>query len=436
MMDYEQSLVYLARLGKFGINLGLARIETLLKLLGNPEKKFKSVHITGTNGKGSTTAMVASILQQAGLKTGMYTSPHLTDYTERIMIDGQQISRQDFAAAIRYVGGQVEKMVREGGEHPTEFEILTAAAFYHFALMQVEYAVIEVGLGGLLDSTNVIFPELSVITNVTLEHTDRCGHTVEEIAVHKAGIIKQGIPVVTAAQGEALTVIKAAAQHNDAPLYIWNRDIYGELAEVEAGRQNVAVQIPAMSVDGKFSLQLLGTHQAVNCSLAVAAAALLKKRDHRITAASVRKGLAMVKWPGRFEVLEGAPVVIIDGAHNPDGMRVLRENLDLWYRNKCRIFLLGILKDKDVAGMVRQLIRAKDMVVAVAPASDRAADPETVAKEIRALHVETAPSIEEGLQRCRMLAGEDAVICVAGSLYLIGRARQLIFSRQKETGWL
>ena len=210
-MNYSAALAYLESLGTFGIQLGLKRIEALLAELGNPERRFRSIHVTGTNGKGSTTALLAAILHAAGIRTGMYTSPHLVDYPERMTMEGQEISRDEFAAMIGKTRLAAEAIQARGMESPTEFEVLTAAAFLWFAEKQVEMAVVEVGLGGLLDSTNVICPVASVITNVTLEHTDRCGGTVAEIAAHKAGIIKIGAPVFTGATGEALAVIEAAA---------------------------------------------------------------------------------------------------------------------------------------------------------------------------------------------------------------------------------
>ena len=197
-MDYKESLSYLESLNVFGSKLGLSRIERLTELLGHPERRYRTVHVTGTNGKGSVSAMTAAILTESGFRTGLYTSPHLTSYTERFVIDGEQASEEDFAAAISAAKEAAEAMLAEGLEQPTEFEVLTAAAFYYFAEKDVDYAVIEVGLGGLLDSTNVIMPEVAVITNVAMEHADRCGGTLEGVAHHKAGIIKRGVPVVTA----------------------------------------------------------------------------------------------------------------------------------------------------------------------------------------------------------------------------------------------
>ncbi|HWQ61472.1 MAG TPA: folylpolyglutamate synthase/dihydrofolate synthase family protein [Negativicutes bacterium] len=423
-MTYEQALEYLASLGKFGINLGLARIEKLLDLMGRPERRFKTVHVTGTNGKGSTTAMLASILRAAGIRTGMYTSPHLEDYTERFMIDGEPIGRAALAAAIEHTRVFVDAMTAEGWEHPTEFEVLTAAAFHHFAAAGVEYAVVEVGLGGLLDSTNVILPEVAVITNVTLEHTDRCGGTVAEIAAHKAGIIKPVVPVVTAARGAALDVIRRTAEAKGAPLTVLERDFYVEAAGSDGWRQQVAVVSRRHGDLGRFLLSLLGRHQAENAAVAVMAALAVGDKEKRVTLAAIRAGLGDTSWPGRFEVVPGRPTLVIDGAHNPAGAAVLRATLDEVFPDRPVVFVLGILGDKDIAGITDVLVRAGDGVVAVKPLSERAADQSRVLAAVRAERAEAAATVAEGVDRARDLAGPDGLVCVAGSLYLVGPARR------------
>ncbi len=427
-MTYEQTLAYLENLSKFGINLGMARIERLLKLMQHPERRFKTIHVTGTNGKGSTTAMLAAILAASGIKTGMYTSPHLVDYPERMIVNGQEITQEAFAQAIDYTSKFVDQMLADGFEQPTEFEVITAAAFYYFAAVGVEYAVIEVGLGGLLDSTNVIIPEISAITNVTLEHTDRCGSTIAEIARHKAGIIKAGVPVVTAAQGEALAIIKETAASKNAQVYAKEEHFFSQFKGLVQGQQQILVDAGEL---GKVeaALNLIGFHQLENSAVAVTAALILSKKDSRITELAIGKALAEVCWPGRFEIVPGEPVIIIDGAHNPDGARVLRQNLDQVFPGKDITFALGILRDKDVSGIIRALIRQTDTVVTVQPLSYRAATPEEVAREIQARRVEAAATIGSGIERAKELAGADGIVCVAGSLYLIGEARQIILNK-------
>lgn len=429
-MTYHEALAYLDSLNKFGIRLGLERITRLLALMGNPERSFKTVHVTGTNGKGSTTAALAAMLHCAGVRAGMYTSPHLVDYTERIKINQTEITREQFAEAVGYTGQFVTRLVGEGCESPTQFEVLTAAAFYHFAVSKVEYAVIEVGLGGLLDSTNVIVPEVSIITNVALDHADRCGGSLQGVAEHKAGIIKPAVPVITAAEREILPVIRAKAELLQAPLYILGQEFTGSLESQNAEGQVITVRSEQYGQIGPARLSLAGRHQTANSSLAVMAALLLKQRDLRITVDAIERGLAGVVWPGRFEVIPGRPAIVIDGAHNPAGAKALRAALDDNFPGKPIVFLLGILQDKDIGGMLDKLIRPVDSVVVTAPESERAAQPETVAKLIRASRVELALSIEAGIDRVRNLAGGDGVACIAGSLYLIGCARAIINNRQ------
>jgi dihydrofolate synthase/folylpolyglutamate synthase len=432
-MTYEQALEYLASLNKFGMNFGLVRIEKLLALMNNPERQFKTIHVTGTNGKGSTTAMLAAILQAGGIKTGMYTSPHLVDYTERMMVNGRPASKQAFADAIDYTSRFVTEMVAAGWEHPTEFEVLTAAAFYYFAAAKVEYAVIEVGLGGLLDSTNVIVPEVAVITNVTLEHTDRCGNTVAEIAHHKAGIIKQGKPVVTTARGSALDVIQATAAEKESPLYVCGRDFYCRTVKIEDFRQTVAITT-ACHGDFNISINMLGRHQAENCGLAFAAAVVLAAKEPRLAVDKIINGLETAKWPGRFEVLAGKPTIVIDGAHNPDGARKLRETIDEVFPGQDIIFVIGVLADKDVTGITGNLLRMQDTAIVVRPISDRAEEPEALAAKIKIDRVEVAGTIADGIKRALQIAGPCGVVCVAGSLYLVGSARQLICEWTNQNG--
>lgn len=426
-MNYEQTLAYLENLSKFGINLGMARIERLLELMQHPERRFKSIHVTGTNGKGSTTAMLSAILTASGIKNGMYTSPHLHDYPERMVVNGQQITQEEFAQAIAYTSKFVEQMLHEGFEQPTEFEVITAAAFYYFAAIGVEYAVIEVGLGGLLDSTNVIIPEVSVITNVTLEHTDRCGSTIADVARHKAGIIKDGVPVITAAQGEPLEIIKKTAAEKGAAVYVKEEQFTSKFQGFADGKQLVFVDAGELG-QVESSLNLIGCHQLENSAVAATTALFLKRQEPRITVDTIKSALHIVRWPGRFEMVPGSPMLVIDGAHNPDGARVLRQNLDQVFPGRDITFALGILRDKDVSGIIRGLIRTTDTVVTVQPLSYRAATPEEIAQEIEARHVEAAASIAAGIERAKELAGPGGIVCVAGSLYLIGEARQVIFN--------
>ncbi|WP_027405734.1 folylpolyglutamate synthase/dihydrofolate synthase family protein [Anaerovibrio sp. RM50] len=479
-MNYSESLQYLEELNVFGTSLGLVRIKKLLELMGNPQNEYKTVHVTGTNGKGSVTCMLTEILKESGIKVGMFTSPHLDSYTERVIINGEEISQDKFSAAITVVSDLCDFMVGEGDEHPTQFEVLTAAAFYIFMKEKVEYAVIEVGLGGLLDSTNVITPEVSVITNVSFEHADKCGGTLEGIAEHKAGIIKAGVPVITGAAGKALEIIREKAAENKASIYVAGEDfdakptkplgqlsIPPNLGNVGNGSMNpsmIDLQIEALSAlpygrcesgdttktqlveftshndqmaSMDYKLALMGLHQVGNSGLAAAAAMLLAVDDLRITQRALKKAMTSVKWPGRFEVMaRDGFELIIDGAHNPAGIKTLRDSLDYYYPGRKRIFVLGILRDKDFEGMMEALLRPEDTVIFTTPLSERAAQPADLLEYANVNEKEAVDEPRTALERGMALAeasvteGKETVLICAGSLYLIGYLRAFLKSEK------
>lgn len=427
-MTYQESIAYLEGLSRFGIRLGLERMQELVIRLGHPEKKYPTIHITGTNGKGSTTACLAAILQEAGFRTGMYTSPHLERYTERMRIDGLEVEEAVFAHAIEQTAAAAQEMERDGLEHPTQFEVLTAAAFVMFAAMKVDYAVIEVGLGGSLDSTNVIESRVAVITNVTLEHEDRCGSTIREIAEHKAGIIKKNSRVLTAAQGEALEVIRRRAADCGAVVQVLGEEWQAQMQSVSLTGIAWMLQQPNGS-SWPLQARLVGEHQVYNASLAVMAA--LTVRETAVNQEAVARGLAKACWPGRFEVLRTQPPLVVDGAHNPAGAAVLRRTLDQVFPGREVLFLLGILKDKDIEGITGLLVREQDRVIAVRPLSERAAEAGDLASHFPPHQVEAVPDWEEGVNRLLELAEQEPrkVACVAGSLYLLGAVRPILLQK-------
>ena len=426
-MNYTETLAYLDSLGKFGINLGMERIEDLLKELNNPEQKVRTIHVTGTNGKGSVTSMITNILLVSGLKVGKFTSPHLVRYNERIEVDGEEISDEDFALVVTAVRRAVESVMAKGTDQPTQFEVLTAAAFLHFALQKLDYAVIEVGLGGLWDSTNVITPVVSVITNVSLDHTDRCGKTVEEIAMQKAGIIKDGVPVVTAAEGEALGPIQAMALFKQAPLYIYGKAFTGQ--EVASSMEGQTFTLSAGDYHSNYDVKLPGAHQILNTAVAVVAAKLASKQDSRINELALHQGVALTKWPGRLERISQKPDVILDGAHNPAGAAVLRAALDKYYSGKKICFIFGMMGDKDISQVITTLFRKEDTIYTVrADEGARAAEPEALAEQIgsqaQAMH-DLAAAYKTALAE----VGEDGLVCVCGSLYLVGTFKKMLLNQ-------
>ena len=425
-MNYTETLAYLDSLGKFGIHLGMERIEALLNELGNPEQKVRTIHVTGTNGKGSVTSMITNILLVSGLKVGKFTSPHLVRYNERIEVDGKEISDEDFALVVTAVRRAVESVMAKGTDQPTQFEVLTAAAFLHFALQKLDYAVIEVGLGGLWDSTNVITPVVSVITNVSLDHTDRCGKTVEEIAMQKAGIIKDGVPVVTAAEGDALGPIQAMSLFKQAPLYIYGKAFTGQ--EVSSSMEGQTFTLSAGDYHSNYEVKLPGAHQILNTAVAVVAAKLASKQDSRINELALHQGVALTKWPGRLERISRKPDVILDGAHNPAGAAVLRAALDKYYSGKKICFIFGMMGDKDISQVIATLFRKEDTIFTVrADEGTRAAEPEALAEQIgsqaKAMH-DLAVAYKTALAE----VGEDGLVCVCGSLYLVGTFKKMLLN--------
>lgn len=435
-MDYEESLSYLGELAVFGVRLGLERIEKLLARLDAPQSRYRTVHVTGTNGKGSVSAMVAGILRSSSIRTGLYTSPHLMSYTERIQVDGQPIDEQDFADCLSAVRVYVEQMVRDGEECPTQFEVLTAVAFFYFALRHVEYAVIEVGLGGLLDSTNVIQPEVSVITNVSMEHADKCGGTLEGIARHKAGIIKEGIPVVTAASGVPLDIIHEEAKEKHADLFIAGKDFRSEIVSFDHRMQKLEFTSPLLELlKEPYELHMPGEYQTVNSAVAIMTAGLLHNLDPRITSESMFRSLKLVRWPGRFEYMEHVNrKILLDGAHNPAGMKALRLSLDRCFPLERRVVLLGVLRDKDIGAMLDHLLRGDETVVVTEPVSERAASAESVAEMTRGkcAVTEICRDVDAALARALELTGEDGLLVISGSLYLIGVMRCRLQQRKGE----
>lgn len=433
-MNYQESLGYLEGLGKFGIQLGMERIEGLLRELGNPEQKIKTVHVTGTNGKGSVSSMITNIILAAGLKAGKFTSPHLVKYNERININGQDISDDDFATVISAVKVAADSIVKKGVcAQPTQFEILTAAAFLHFYLQKVDYAVIEVGLGGLWDSTNVITPVVSVITNVALDHTDRCGDTVARIAMQKAGIIKEKVPLVTAAEGEeALGPIVTMAMFKEAPVYLYGKAFHG--TEVTSSMEGQKFTLHAGDFyHSDYEIKLPGEHQIKNTSVAVVAAKLLSKQDERINELALHLGVANTVWPGRLERISTAPDVILDGAHNPDGALALRKALDKYYPGQPVQFVFGMMGDKDMSGVIKTLITEKDTVHAVRVGNgERAAAAETLTALIGA-NALAESDLMTAYNKALQAAGSNGIVCVCGSLYLVGEFKGLL--EQEKEQW-
>lgn len=468
--------------------LGLHRIRALLDRMGNPQRRLRFVHVAGTNGKGSVCAYAASILQAAGYKTGLFTSPYIMCFEERIRVDGKNIAAGDLRETTLFVREHASAVEAATGEHPTEFELMCAVAFEHFARSGCDLVVAEVGLGGRLDATNVVeAPEACVVTRIGLDHTGILGDTLEKIAAEKAGILKPGVPAVSYPQeGEAMAVVAARARELGCPLVVPDvlqlqvggvvsrsfaegserpRDAwYGGMPHAGAAtsRTNLATEglMRTFAYRGiPYETRLLGTYQPENAVLAIEAAEVLRRGGWRIAPEDVCAGIARTVWPGRFEVrpLPDGPqpqtrgqTLVVDGGHNPQGARALADSLRDVFPGRCPVLIMGVLADKDYPAMVAEVAPLARAFVCIAPDSPRALPADELADEIsrqraarsasrgasrddgeetgseEGLAVECAASAEDALTRARRLAGEGGLVCVFGSLYSVAPMEQAV----------
>ncbi|MDO5038408.1 folylpolyglutamate synthase/dihydrofolate synthase family protein [Clostridium sp.] len=426
-MNYKQAMDYIKEVGNFGSNYGLERTERILEILGNPHKKIKCIHIAGTNGKGSTTSIINSILIEEGFKVGMYTSPFLEEFEERIQINKENIKKEDLAISVETVKEAVDKVIEEGYSHPTEFEIITCLMFEYFYKNKVDYAVIEVGLGGRLDSTNVVSPILTVITSIGLDHTNLLGNTIEEIAREKGGIIKNNVPLILYPQKESVKkeILKIAKEKN-SKVYIVNEK-NSKLISINKEKFYQNIEVKGLKKDYKLKLRLLGEHQVLNCNVAINAVEVLSKiEDFNIN--NIEKGVFNAKWIGRLEVLRENPLIVIDGAHNIQGIKMLKKNILEYFDYDDMYLLIGILSDKQVDDMIKEIVPLSKKVIALTPHSDRAELASELREHIKMVNknVLSFEDYNEGLEEILKDAKENDLILVTGSLYMIGDMRKII----------
>lgn len=424
-MNYKDALEFIESTYRLGSRPGLVNITKLLELMGQPQLSFKTVHVAGTNGKGSTCAFIASILEQAGYSTGLYTSPHLERFTERIKVSGQEIGHPDVAGIAEYVKGCVATMLEQGYAHPTEFEIITAIGFEYFKRKKVDYAVVEVGMGGRLDATNVVNPELSIITPVSMDHMGVLGSHPVNIAREKAGIVKKGVPVLIGhQQADVLETIVSICTAKGAPfMHIGDGQIRNH-RPVRFG-QTFDFVWQGKGYQG-LEIALVGRHQADNAVLALAAALELGVNE-----SDIRKGLKRTKWPGRMEVIRREPFVLIDGAHNVEGAKVLTEGLGQFFPDKKVLLVLGMLRDKEVDRVAEIMAPNAEKIVTVSPASPRAMHPEELRDVVVKYNcnVVCEKSIEDAVKQYVTWAADrkpDEIVVFTGSLYMIGEVRKLL----------
>lgn len=441
-MEYIEALQKLSTLTRFGINLGLQRITSLLKFFNNPQEHLPVIHIGGTNGKGSTQAMLSSILREGGYRVGAYTSPHLISYRERFMINGENISHETFSSILTEIIDVLEAVHLDTGEYPTEFEVLTALAFIYFAREKVDVALIEVGMGGDIDSTNIISkPLLSIITNVSLEHTAYLGTTLKEIAEKKSGIIKAGCPVLTASrEEEVLQVIRQRANLLNAPLRGVFQQARWELKEewdeatstIEKVQRADGQFFSVQTINNKYPklfLPFWGRHQLENAVTAIMAAEILQELAWSIDSEIIVQGLAKAKWPGRLEVLRTNPLLVLDGAHNPAGIEALSQWLTAKRREVKRVILvMGMLDDKDRALAASLLEPLVDMVIITKPNSYRAKGWYELSEKFEKKNVPilVIKNLEQAVAKALREAEAGDLVLVTGSLYLIGEVKKIM----------
>ncbi len=417
MNGYSETLDYLYGLEKFGMVFGLDNVRWILSLIENPQDAIKTVHVAGTNGKGSVAAMLSQILRAGGYVTGAYTSPHLVSFTERIAINGEPITEAEVVDLARFIKERIDEA--DPARSYTFFDFTTALAFLHFRRKGVDIAIVEVGLGGRLDSTNVINPLVSVITNVDYDHQEYLGDTIEKIAGEKAGVIKEGVPVVTGAEGKALGVIKAAAANT--VLYAM-----GEAFTYKKKGDQLMWYRGVHRTYDELSLALRGDHQLFNAALALCAAELLGDKGFNLNEYTVRKGLSSAVWPGRLEVVrkKGKPLILIDGAHNPQGIASLASYLRGHFLNRKKILVFGVMKDKDFVEMLKTLLPLVDRTILTRPETSRAALPADVAAYAPGALV--TATVAEAVEAAFKVAQERDLIIVTGSFYTVGEAKKLL----------
>ena len=426
-ISYQKCLETIYGLQRFGIKLGLGVIRRVLKGLGNPQQRYSAIHVAGTNGKGSVASALANILQQAGYKTGLYTSPHLVRFNERICINQREITNKAVVAAYERI-----KNVDTGDREPTYFEIATAMALDEFARQQVDWAVIETGMGGRLDATNVLKPKLTIITNISLEHSDYLGATIGQIAAEKAGIIKTGVPLITGArQPAAIKVIEQTAEKRSAPMYRFGRHF--RVRRLIDGSFNYYGMDQRLR---NLETGLAGNFQVDNSALVLAACEMLNLKNMDISEAHLRSGLSTNRWPGRLETVSTDPLIILDGAHNLMAARNLAQYLEQTYPRRPITLVVGILDDKPYPAMLKELLPLCRQVVFTQPKIARALP----AQKLASIAVDTRAStdiiddVSRAIQHAVDTLPVDGIVCIAGSLYVVGEAKEA-FEKGKIRFW-
>jgi len=413
-ISYKESLQYLFGLQKYGIKFGLNKTSNLLKAFGNPHHGQQYIHIGGSNGKGSVAAMVESILMKSGLKVGFYSSPHLVRFTERFRINGREMAPEKSTAITAEIMD-----VMNPGDPPTFFEVTTAMALVYFAREKTDIAVMEVGMGGRLDATNVIRPLVSVITNISLEHQAFLGKRLIDIAEEKAGIIKRGVDLVTGAnQPAVLKLIESRGAETTAPLWRLGKDVRYRSKDSRLNYYGLKRRFKGLE------LGLTGRFQSRNAALALAVIEILERNGAKVSSRNIKEGLKDAAWPGRMHVFSREPLIVLDGGHNPAAIRELAGSIRRDFRYRRLILVLGVMADKDIRRIIRGIVPMADHIVYTSPAYYRSASPEKLAKEAAPFKKpgKIEPVISKALDTARNMAHSEDLILVTGSLYTVGEA--------------
>ena len=418
-MNYEETLLELHNTPRIPKEKNLDRMRLLMELLGNPESKLSLIHVAGTNGKGSISRMMEEVLLKSGYKTGLFTSPFIFDFRERIQINNEMIPKEKVVFYYEQVKIACQKAIERGHRNPSEFEVVVAVCLLYFKDEKVDVGIIEVGIGGLYDATNIIHPILSVIASINYDHMDILGNSLEEIAVHKAGIIKNN-PTVSYSQYPEVrkVLIEKAISEGSKIVFASSKDI--TFLTMEGNRQKIKVALPGRSPI-TVNLNLLGIHQMLNCGVVLHIVEELKEMGLLITDEHVKKALEDVKWPGRMELISTEPLIIIDGAHNMDGAINLRESMDFYFKDKAIILILGILGDKDVESIASVLSKNTKITLCITPEYYRGKNSKELYEIIKGnVKAEPCNTYNEAVARSLELYKEGDIILTAGSLYIIG----------------
>ncbi|MGM0378377.1 MAG: bifunctional folylpolyglutamate synthase/dihydrofolate synthase [Bacillota bacterium] len=419
-MNFNEAVEYVESLEKFGIKLGLDTIKNLLDFLGNPQESYKVIHVAGTNGKGSTSNFIYQTLVESDIDVGLFSTPHLSYYNEKIRYNNKMISNDDFVDVVKFVKSNVEKMVKKGYNQPTRFEVLTGICLEFFKRKKLEYVVLEVGMGGRLDSTNIVNPEISVITPIAMDHKDYLGDTIEKVAFEKAGIIKKNTKVITSnTNPKVLKVLEEKSENMDS-----------KLIKVDSEKYKIkSINLNGIKFRYKneiYKISMIAKYQIQNAILALE---VLKNLDENL---NIKKGLKEAKWPGRFEIINDKPLIIIDGAHNLQGANALKISIKKLFKDKKILGIFGMLKDKDVENVLKETMELFEKVIVTEVNNPRAIKLDELYKRVR----NYSPNVEkEKLNKLINKVKEesqnyDATI-IFGSLYMIGDFRKMLVKSKK-----